>query len=168
MGAAGRLSAARAGFVGSAGLRTSRITTGRRDFVVASACALLAAPATAADTKAPDLRAIVAGPARSRAALIEDCVAQVECTSANGQTSNGTGFVFRFATSAGGLDCLITNRHVLSAAASVMLYFRVSNDRTASPTLKGFRIDDVQKKIAYHPKAWVDLAALPLFDVAAA
>lgn len=136
--------------------------------MVAGACALFAAPAKADDRPATQLRAIVAGPARSKAALIENCVAQVESTNANGQKANGSGFVYRFGTSAGGLDSLITNRHVLADAASVTLYFRVRSDRPASPALKGFRIDDVQKKTVYHPQAWVDLAALPLFDVAAA
>lgn len=168
MGTPGRLSAARAGFVRSAALRNRSMTAGRRDFVVAGACALFAAQAKADDKPVPEVRAIVAGPARSKAALIEDCVTQVECTTANGQKTNATGFVYRFATPAGGLDSLITNRHVLTDAASVTLYFRVRSDRPASPTLKGFRIDDVQKKTVYHPQAWVDLAALPLFDVAAA
>jgi S1-C subfamily serine protease len=142
---------------------------GRRDLVAAGAGTLLAARAKAADTPAAaTAQAIVTGTARSKVELIETCVTQVASTMPNGQTSTGSGFIYRFlATAAGGVDSLITNRHVLAQAASVTLYFRVKTAE-ATPTIKGLRIDDVQKKVVYHPQRWIDIAALPLFDIAAA
>src|SRR5271170_2903777 len=122
------------------------LSLGRRGLVAAGAGALFAARAKADDKPAATVaQAIVTGTARSKVELIETCVTQVASTMPNGQTSTGSGFIYRFlATSSGGVDSLITNRHVLAQAASVTLYFRVKNS-AATPTIKGFRIDDVQK-----------------------
>jgi hypothetical protein len=97
---------------------------------------------------------------------------RIETIDADGSSSVGTGFYFRFdIQDRGEIVALVTNRHVVEEARSIRLPICLAGEdgQATFETLKGFDLDEAQEWIVYHPDAEVDLAyiniTLPLSDM---
>lgn len=92
----------------------------------------------------------------------------IQCALANGRTSTGTGFFFRFwapDSTKRELVTVITNKHVINGSGSITLFFRRAlNGKPVFGNAYAITIPNDSNHIVYHPNPNVDLVAIPIND----
>jgi hypothetical protein len=96
---------------------------------------------------------------------------RIECVSANGQQSSGTGFFFSFGTQEMPVPLIVSNKHVIEGAKLGRLYFTfASPDEGKGPSpdtgkLLPIMVENFETRWIPHPDPNIDLAVMPIAGV---
>lgn len=93
---------------------------------------------------------------------VSHLTSRIEAVGASGEASLGTGFFFKVKVPGQGfgLTLMVTNKHVLKNARSVILSIsRGKGDVPIFGSFEKYAIDGIQESVIQHPDAAIDLAA---------
>jgi hypothetical protein len=93
---------------------------------------------------------------------------RIECLLANGQSSTGTGFFFRFLDEGlSNVPCVVTNKHVVQGAIKGKIIFSLS-DADGNPINTEHmpvEYNNFENSWIFHPEADIDLCILPIAPI---
>lgn len=95
-------------------------------------------------------------------------VVRLECISANGDESTGSGYIFRLLEDGDTYyPAIITNRHVVSGAVTGIFHLtlRTADDEPDIGNHEKIIVPNLQRLITEHPNTAIDLAAISLGEI---
>lgn len=93
---------------------------------------------------------------------------RIECTSARGEKSSGSGYIFMFCEAGDrAIPCLVTNKHVVQGASQGTFHLTLSKkDGTADlGKHEPIVLNDLSRHCIAHPVPAIDLVAIPIGSI---